>query len=233
MATKEVQGGARGAGGVQLRHLLPLARGRGLPAAGRCRGRRRRAPAATRRRPVTVGDGAAATTDPPRRWMCRRARRRTGRDPPRCPSRPGRSLPGGRGQSVVRHRGGVDQTLSHSNQPGSRHRLATADGRSDPRTAHRDCGGRTAVTDRRQHRRVRLPEHHRHGRRLRAVVQRHPPIAGGSTAPTGLGGADHRRGPRMGDPRPVVVSAATRRLRRHDHGRRLRRRAGYVGSVVA
>ncbi len=220
-------------GSVQLRNLLPGARRSRLPTAGRRRCSRRRSPAAARRRPVTIADRTATTSDSAHRRMCCSAGRCIGRDPPRCPSRPSRSLLGGCGQSVVCHRGGAHQTLSRSNQPGSRHRLATADGRSDPRAARSNRGGRTAVTHRRQHRRVRLLEPHRHGCRFRAVVQRNPPTARGGTAAARPRRADHRRGPRMGDPRPVAVSAATRRLRRHDHGRRLRRRPGYVGSVVA
>ena len=48
----------------------------------------------------------------------------------------------------------------------------------------------------------------------------------------GLGGASHRCGARMGRPRPIVVTAAARRIRHHDRCDRLRRVARHSRSAA-
>ena len=90
---------------------------------------------------------------------------------------------GRRCQRVVRHRRGAHQALPDAVQPAGGHRLAAAHGRRrcscrSPRVVE----GAPPALDRAQRRRLRLPQPRRHGARLRAVVQRHPPPPGGRPA---------------------------------------------------
>ena len=184
-------GGARA---VQLRPLLPAPRRRGLPPAGRRRRRRRRPAAAARRRPVVAASPAPTAAA----WSSRSA----------CVAAVGVALvvlrPGAGLDAVgvlaavaptCRSPSGVVLTKRFPAPP---NRLAATGwqlllGGAAPRAAHARRRGSAAGADGTQPGRLRLPQPRRHGARVRALVQRHPPAADRCAAAARPRRPGHRR----------------------------------------
>ena len=106
--------------------------------------------------------------------------------------------------------------------------LAAVGARGDPVATHGRCRRRSAVAVGTQSGRLRVPQPHWHGARIRGVVQRHPPASRSCPTTAGVGRAGHRCGAGLGDPRPVADTAPTRRVR---HRHRVDRLRGIDGSV--
>ena len=221
----------RRVGTVQLRPVLPPAHRRRLPAPRRGRRGGRRPAAAAGRHRVVAGHRAPAQGPGPGRRARRGPRRRPGRDPPRRGPRPRRRPRRRRRQRVVRGRSRAHPAppCPGAGPPAGGHRVAAPAGRRDARPARLGRRGPAPRTDRRQRRRVRLPEPGRHRPGLPPVVRRHPPPPGRRAAAPRPGRAGHRRAAGLGDPPPVAVAGPARRLRAHPRRHRLRGIAGRLG----